>query len=110
MAAAGGSPFAAAVAYYPACLEAGSPMTTDTLILIGDADDWTPAENCRRWVTRAQTNGHVLDLKIYPGARHAFDGTLPLRSYFGHMLGRDDIAAPLAEAEVKKFFAQRLMN
>jgi dienelactone hydrolase len=110
MVAAKGTPFAAAVAYYPACLEAGSPMTTDTLILIGDADDWTPVENCRRWVKAAQTAGHVLDMKIFPGAHHAFDARFPLRSYYGHMLGYDETAAPLAEAETRKFFDQRLLK
>ena len=33
--------FAAAVAYYPGCDPLTSALETDTLILIGDADDWT---------------------------------------------------------------------
>jgi dienelactone hydrolase len=34
--------FAAAIAFYPGCEPPGSSLVTDTLILIGDADDWTP--------------------------------------------------------------------
>jgi len=54
-------------------VRASSPLETDTLILIGDADDWTPAARCARWRDAAQTNGHTLQMKTYPGARHAFD-------------------------------------
>ncbi len=51
-------PFTAAVAFYPGCDPPGSPLETDTLILIGDSDDWTPllganagAIRCKRMVT-----------------------------------------------------------
>ncbi len=107
--AAGGTPFAAAVAYYPGCEHPGSPLITDTLILIGDSDDWTPVENCVHWRDTAQANGHALDMKIYPGARHAFDAAAPMHRYLGHLLGRDDAAATDAEAMTREFFAQRLM-
>jgi dienelactone hydrolase len=36
-------PFEAAVAFYPGCDPPNSPLVTDTMILIGDADDWAPA-------------------------------------------------------------------
>ena len=49
--------FAAAVAYYPGCDSPASPLETDTLILIGDADDWTPAARCARWRDTAPWNG-----------------------------------------------------
>jgi dienelactone hydrolase len=38
----------------------GRPLETDTLILIGDADDWTPAARCAHWRDAVQTNGHPL--------------------------------------------------
>jgi dienelactone hydrolase len=106
---AGGTPFAAAVAYYPSCQNAALSLVTDTLILIGEDDDWTPARDCRRWREAARTNGHVLDLKIYPGARHGFDSSIPMHNYLGHLLGRDEVAAPDAESLTRAFFAQRLM-
>jgi hypothetical protein len=61
--------FAAAVAYYPGCDPPAAALETDTFILIGDADDWTPAARCARWRDAVQTNGHVLQMKTYPGAR-----------------------------------------
>ena len=39
----------AAVAYYPSCsAQFDRNVSVPLLILIGDKDDWTPAENCRR--------------------------------------------------------------
>lgn len=81
--------FLAAVALYPACAsnygawrtnltgvyEAASPV----FILIGESDDWTPAENCRKLVASAQQAGHPVTLKVYPGAHHSFDSTSPVR-------------------------------
>jgi dienelactone hydrolase len=55
--------FAAAVAFYPGCDPgdpSGRPLETDTLILIGEADDWTPAARCAKWRDAVQTDGHVL--------------------------------------------------
>jgi len=51
----------------------------------------------------------MLEMTVYPGARHAFDAPGPLHKYLGHLLGRDEIAAAQAEAATKAFFAQRLM-
>ncbi len=108
MASAQGRPFAAAVAYYPGCEHPGSPLVSDTLILMGDQDDWTPVANCRRWESEARPDAHWLEMIVYSGARHAFDSDMPLHDYLGHRLGRDDTAAPLAAAETKRFFDQRL--
>jgi dienelactone hydrolase len=93
----GEPPFSAAVAYYPACNPPASPLETDTLILIGDADDWTPAERCARWRDTVQTNGHILRMKIYPGARHA-----------GHYVGQDPAAMADSLVETRAFFTERL--
>ena len=79
--------FAAAVAYYPGCDPRDplrAPLETDTLILIGDADDWTPAARCARWRAAVQTIGHELQMKIYAGARHGFDLPRPLHFFAGH--------------------------
>jgi dienelactone hydrolase len=102
------TPFVAAVAFYPGCETPESALATDTLILIGDADDWTPVERCQRWYDEVQRAGHTLQMKVYPGARHAFDGLLMPHFYGGHYLGRDPRAAADALVETKDFFAQRL--
>jgi dienelactone hydrolase len=101
-------PFAAAVAFYPGCDPPASPLETDTLILIGGADEWTPAARCERWVQQAQANGHALRFKIYPGALHAFDALSKPAWFAGHYIGRDDAAASDAVAETQAFFAPRL--
>jgi dienelactone hydrolase len=102
-------PFAAAVAFYPACAPPGAPLQTDTLILIGEADDWTPALRCVRWRELAQTGGHALMLKTYPGALHAFDQLAPPHDFAGHHVGREPQAAEDATAQTRAFLAARLM-
>ena len=53
----GARPFAAAVALYPGCDPPNAPLITHTLILIGQADDWTPARRRVRWRELVRTNG-----------------------------------------------------
>jgi dienelactone hydrolase len=43
------------------------------LILIGEADDWTPALPCRVLAERAQASGEPVSIVTYPGAYHDFD-------------------------------------
>jgi dienelactone hydrolase len=102
------TPFAAAVAFYPWCDAADAALTTDTLVLIGEADDWTPADRCIRWREVVQTNGRALRLKTYPGALHAFDAPIEPRTVFGHRIGGDPAAAADAIAETRAFLAERL--
>jgi dienelactone hydrolase len=103
--------FAAAVAFYSGCEvrdAATSPLETDTLILIGDADDWTPADRCAGWRAAVMTNGHTLQLKTYPGARHGFDGPLPPHFFPGHYVGQDPAALADALIETRRFLDARL--
>ena len=101
-------PFAAAFAYYPGCDPPNSPLETDTLILIGSADDWTPAARCRRWRDMVNPNGHTLDMTVYPGAFHAFDSPVAPHDYAGHHVGSDPAARPASIAAAQAFFAGRL--
>jgi dienelactone hydrolase len=104
-------PFAAAVAFYPWCASPEAPLTTDTLVLIGDADDWTPAERCESFRALARTDGHVLRMKIYPGALHAFDNKLARKQLFaGHWIGGQPEGADGAIAETRAFLAERLLR
>lgn len=69
--------FARAVAFYPGCrvpAERGNwharlPLT----ILIGGADDWTPAKPCQDLAAAAKTGGEPVSIVVYPGAFHDFD-------------------------------------
>jgi dienelactone hydrolase len=48
-------------------------MAVPTMILIGGADDWTPAVACQAMVAQPHGDGARLDLTVYPGAYHAFN-------------------------------------
>jgi dienelactone hydrolase len=104
--------FAAAVVFYPGCDPRdppGRPLETDTLILIGSADDWTPPAPCAKWRDEVQTNGHVLQMKIYPGALHGFDSPRPPHFYAGHHAGQDPAALADSRIETHRFFDQRFI-
>jgi dienelactone hydrolase len=101
-------PFAAAIAFYPGCERPGSPLVTDTLILIGDADEWTPLKHCIAWRDAAQTAGHALAMKVYHGATHGFDAPLKPHWFAGHWVGRDPEAAEDSRIETRSFLAARL--
>ncbi|MFC7608909.1 dienelactone hydrolase family protein [Teichococcus aestuarii] len=73
----------AAVAFYPGCLaarRAGTMAAIPLLLLLGEADDWTPARFCQGWAA-AQPPGRV-EAVLYPGAGHGFDapGEAPPRA------------------------------
>ncbi len=73
--------FAAAVALYPGCPSkpGGYRVSAPLLILIGEKDDWTPAEPCRQLTESAQAAGQPVSIRIYPGAHHSFDSDRPVR-------------------------------
>ena len=120
--------FAAAVALYPSCAPAPRVWqsasgvylpTAPLLILIGEKDDWTPAEPCRRLADAAQKAGYPVAIKIYPGAHHSFDSPNPVRYVptrinanapggRGATTGGDPAAWADAIREVAVFFGQHL--
>lgn len=90
--------FAAAIALYPGCggplgewqalrdKEPGSPIKgykgvykplAPLMILIGELDDWSPAEPCRQLAERAKAAGLPVEITVYPGAHHSFDSNAP---------------------------------
>ncbi|WP_431855519.1 dienelactone hydrolase family protein [Azospirillum sp.] len=93
-----GAGFRGGVAFYPGCRvalrdpewEPGGPL----LILIGEDDDWTPAEPCQELAGRDSVKDR-LELVVYPGAHHGFDlPASPMRT-------RKDLAnAPGGQAHV----------
>jgi len=102
-------PFAAVVAFYPGCPAVAPQLANDVQILIGSADDWTPAERCSEWVPLYDgATSHKPLLKIYPGALHAFDARAPLRMYMGHKLGYDAKAAEDSFKMTRGFLDSRL--
>ena len=74
--------FAAAAAYYPGCrsyrdrgLRARAPL----LLLLGGADQWTPAAHCLALHEALSAAGDPAEAHVYPGAHHGFDGADPPR-------------------------------
>ncbi len=104
----GSPPFAAAVALYPWCPSRTVRLRTETLVLVGDADDWTPAPRCIAFAAREAAQAQPLTLKVYPGALHAFDNGAPVSTYFGHRVGGDPDAAADAVPRIRDFLAGRL--
>lgn len=87
----------AAVAFYPGCesdLRAGYTPGAALLLLVGEADDWTPAAACEALVRSAaaatatalsapaSASGPAVvpapQISVFPGAFHGFDGLAPV--------------------------------
>jgi dienelactone hydrolase len=88
-------------------------MTVPTLILIGESDDWTPAEACRKLVagqgdlgiSRQNGDGAPMQLIVYPNAYHGFDLPslqIPL-TYFGHHVEFNKIASEQSSDALREF-------
>ena len=100
--------FDAVVAFYPYCI---SERTYDlpVLILMGEADTWTPPAPCRALEARNRDHGSV-EVVTYPGAGHAFDEP-DLGDGFviegadgqGHLLKYDPPAHAAAEKRLAAF-------
>jgi len=75
--------FRSAVALYPDCRrlhQTAWSARVPTLILIGSADDWTPAVACQQMVAGARGRSARVQLIVYPGAHHEFDlANAPIR-------------------------------
>ncbi len=70
--------FRAAIAFYPGCsARARSPErfhpAAPLLLLIGEADDWTPAAPCLTLGRDVGARGEPMRVIAYPGAYHDFD-------------------------------------
>jgi dienelactone hydrolase len=105
--------FRAAIAFYPRCLGFKGDMTVSTLILIGELDDWTPANECRNMVdgrddwgiSRRKSEGAPIRLIVYPGAYHAFDapGLQTPIQFLGHRLEFNQAARDQSIEAVHEF-------
>lgn len=110
--------FRAAVAFYPRCLGSKGNMTVPTLILIGERDDWAPAQECRNMVdgrddwgiSRRKGQGVAVRLIVYPDAHHAFDapGLQTPMLLFGHRLEYNKAAADQATDALREFLADNI--
>jgi dienelactone hydrolase len=102
--------FAAGIAFYPYCYDV-SGFSAPLLILIGDADDWTPAGRCRQMVAALHSAGKdgTVELKIFPGAYHAYDFPIPARTNaLGHFMRYDAAATAASWQAIDAFLAAHL--
>jgi dienelactone hydrolase len=112
--------FRATVLFYPACQLALDALPDwkprlPSLLLMGEADDWTPAAPCKQ-LFPASTSGHV-ESHYYPDAYHAFDHpNMPKTTVTsvklppnGHSptIATDPTARNDAIARVKRFLATK---
>jgi dienelactone hydrolase len=67
--------FAAGIGVYPGgCFSlVKEQVVRPLLVLIGEADDWTPAATCREMVEAMRSRGADATIVTYPGAYHYFD-------------------------------------
>jgi dienelactone hydrolase len=132
--------FAAGIALYPGCGAAYGGWSVERqsgnhgpviaysgvykplaplLILVGEKDDWTPANDCQALAERAQAAGYPVTVKIYRGAYHSFDSDKPprylderrnanKRDGHGATTGGDPVAWADAIERVKGFFGRYL--
>jgi dienelactone hydrolase len=70
--------YAAAIAFYPGCTQKArhaddfhAPIPL--LVLIGEADDWTPAAPCKALARAVAARGEPMEIVTYDGAYHDFD-------------------------------------
>jgi dienelactone hydrolase len=126
-------PFAAAIAIYPYC-DVAEKFALPLLVLIGDADDWTPSSLCDAAIESSNKSGASppVEYVVYPGATHSFDdpfggdmeaikawiateppGTASLEPgggfrYLGHLIRYDAAAHADARSRVLRFLTRHL--
>jgi dienelactone hydrolase len=73
-----GAGFNAAVSFYPGCTSRNKKADSfqpyaPLLLLIGEADDWTPAEPCKALAATVAARGEPMQIVTYPDTYHDFD-------------------------------------
>jgi dienelactone hydrolase len=117
--------FNAAVSFYPGCTARNKKADQFTpyaplLILIGEADDWTPAAPCKALAENAKARGAKIEIVTYPETYHDFDNPGLKKKHVrtevpnGVNPGKGVTTAPNPEARedaktrVAAFFAEQL--
>jgi dienelactone hydrolase len=114
--------FAASVGVYPGgCFSlVKEQVMRPLLVLIGEADDWTPAAKCREMVEAMRARGADATIVTYPGAYHYFDVEGQRREVlaevendnrrggFGATVSYQAAAAADAHRRIEEFLARHL--
>jgi dienelactone hydrolase len=78
----GGERFALHVAFYASCslpYIANAVSPAPILLLLGGADDYTPADHCTRYADWFRSQGAPVERIVFSGAHHGFDVPMDLR-------------------------------
>ena len=68
--------FMGVVAIYPSCnATSGTDFISPILVLIGELDDWTPAQECRIMERYARSGLESVQLRYFKNTQHGFDDT-----------------------------------
>ena len=116
--------FRSAVALYPgACADRfqSKPFTQvepqswttsiPLLVLMGEADTWTPFPPCQAFIADAKSRGNPVELKSYPRALHAFDApNLPRRELPQYRVGDGPIPTMGTDPEARADALPRVME
>lgn len=112
--------FRSAVAFYPPCQGGSGIMMGPTLVLVGELDDWTPADDCRDMaagksgigIARAPADRSMVELVVYADTHHSFldSERRAGRRFMGHWLEYNETAAEDASKRVRQFFERTLGN
>jgi dienelactone hydrolase len=114
--------FRAGIAFYPLCQWASGIMTSPVLVLVGDADTWTPSSSCEAMAAgrtelgapRKPGDRSAIELVIYPGVHHGFDrlelSLIPTRgvSFHGHRIEYNEDATKNAIVRVRDFLQRTI--
>jgi dienelactone hydrolase len=113
--------FAAGIGVYPGgCFSlVGERVVEPLLVLIGEADDWTPAAKCREMVEAMRERGADATFVGYPGAYHYFDVEGQPREVLAHVendnrpgggatVAYDPAAAADARRRIEDFLGRHL--
>jgi dienelactone hydrolase len=107
----------AIIAFYPGCGSRLAPASAPPLlILIGERDDWSSPDACKKLAESARQAGRDLTLVLYPGAAHHFDGAevrgrvhvSAARGGKGATIEYNPAAHADSESQVKRFLAEHL--
>jgi dienelactone hydrolase len=122
---AAGDGLTAGVAFYPGCSARNKAADrfhpyAPLLVLIGEADDWTPAEPCKQLVATVAARGEAMQIVTYPDTYHDFDNPgikskrvrmeVPNGVHPGHgvTVAPNPVAREDAKKRVLTFFAETL--
>ena len=102
------NPFQAAIAFYPYC-QSLEIFDTPLLILIGEKDDWCPADRCikTKEYLEAESTDYEFKLILYSNTFHSFDFGI-IEDFEGHHIEPNPEATADAVIQTRSFLSKYL--